>query len=268
LWVAGQYTIAGGLADARRLARQARVMEAATVAFLVRAGLAPGAVSLDVGCGDGQVTIAMARLAGPRGLAVGMDVDAEALAIAREAAARAGVRARFVRTGAARPGVAGVFDVVYSRLVLSHLIDPCEALRAMWAAVRPGGTVAVEDLHLGTLRSEPPVPALDALQAVYGQTVRFHGGDPTIGPRLRALLSACGLEDVREDTVDNPMDTVGEKLFLAELVHNMRAAIMAAGAASPGEIEALRAQVEAAARDPRTVFYQARIYQVRGRRAQ
>ena len=31
-WVAGEYTIAGGLADARRLARQAHVMEAATVA--------------------------------------------------------------------------------------------------------------------------------------------------------------------------------------------------------------------------------------------
>ena len=32
--VAGEYTIAAGLADAQRLARQARVMEAATSAFL------------------------------------------------------------------------------------------------------------------------------------------------------------------------------------------------------------------------------------------
>jgi predicted O-methyltransferase YrrM len=62
-----------------------------------RAGLAAGTASLDVGCGDGQVTVAMARLAGPRGLAVGMDVDADALAIAQAAAARGGVRARFVR---------------------------------------------------------------------------------------------------------------------------------------------------------------------------
>ncbi len=264
--VGGEYTIAGGLADARRLARQARVMEAATAAFLTRAGLAAGAAALDVGCGDGQVTIAMARLAGPRGLAVGMDVDAGALAIAWQAAARAGVRARFVRADAARLGAAGAFDLVYARLVLSHLIDPCAALRAMCAAARPGGAVAVEDLNFGTLRSEPAAPALDALQAVYGQTVRVHGGDPAIGPRLRALLSASGLQDVREDTADNLMTTVEEKLFLAELVRNMRAAILAAGAASAAEIEALQAQVEAAARDPRTVFYQARIYQVWGRR--
>jgi ubiquinone/menaquinone biosynthesis C-methylase UbiE len=93
--VAGEYTIAGGLADARRLARQAQVMQAATSAFLSRAGLAPGWVALDVGCGDGQVTIAMARVAGPRGRVVGVDTDAGALTIAREAAARAGVRAEF-----------------------------------------------------------------------------------------------------------------------------------------------------------------------------
>ncbi len=106
----GGNTIAGGLADAGRLARQAQVMQTATMAFLTRAGLAAGSAALDVGCGDGQVTIAMARRAGPRGLAVGVDVDAGALAIAQAAAARAGVQARFVRAGAAHLGAAGAFD--------------------------------------------------------------------------------------------------------------------------------------------------------------
>jgi ubiquinone/menaquinone biosynthesis C-methylase UbiE len=265
--VAGEYTIAGGLADARRLARQAQVMQDATAAFLTRAGLEAGTASLDVGCGDGQVTIVMARRAGPAGLAVGVDVDAGALAIGRAAAGRAGVRAGFVRADAAQVGTAGVFDLVYARLLLSHLIDPCAVLRAMRAAARPGGAVAVEDLNLGTLRGDPPTPALDDLQAVYGATVRFHGGDPTIGPRLRALLSGSGLAEVAEDTVENRMDTVEEKLFLAELVRNMRAAILAAGVASADQVDDLATRVEAAARDPRTVFYQAHIHQVWGRRA-
>ena len=75
------YTIRGGQADADRLARQAAVMASATRAFLTRAGLRPGWVCLDVGCGDGQVTVELARAVGPRGRAVGLDVDA--LAIAR-----------------------------------------------------------------------------------------------------------------------------------------------------------------------------------------
>ena len=78
-------------------------MEAATSAFLSRIGLAPGWASLDVGCGDGQVTIAMARIVGTRGRAVGVDADAEALAVAQEAAMRAGVRVEYVRADASRP---------------------------------------------------------------------------------------------------------------------------------------------------------------------
>jgi hypothetical protein len=47
----------------------------------------------------------------------------------------------------------------------------------------------------------------------------------------------------------------------------MRPAILAAGAATASELDALQARVQDAARDPGTVFYQARIYQVWGRRA-
>ena len=136
----------------------------------------------------------------------------------------------------------------------------------MRGAVRPGGWVAVEDLFTGTLRSEPPAPALDRLQEVYSATVRAHGGDPTIGPRLPALLAAVGLDEVREVTVENPMSAVEDKLFLAELVDNMRDAMLTSGAATASELDELRADVERAARDPERVFHQARIHQVWGRR--
>jgi hypothetical protein len=103
--------------------------------------------------------------------------------------------------------------------------------------------------------------------ARYGETVRYHGGDPTIGPRLRAILSAAELEAVREDTVANRMDTVDEKLLLPQLVHNMRASILEAGAATGAETDELEADVAQAARDPASVWHQARIHQVWGTRA-
>jgi SAM-dependent methyltransferase len=264
--MAGEYTIAGGLADAQRLARQAHVMASATSAFLARVGLTSGSSCLDVGCGDGQVTVAMAGVAGPSGRVVGFDVDAGALAIAREGAMHAGVSADFLHAEATRPIEVEAFDLAYARLLLSHLVDPAAAVRAMRAQVRPGGVVAVEDLFLGTLRSEPPTRSLDRLQELYGATVRFHGGDPTIGPRLPALLSASGLEDVCEQTVVNSMESVEEKLFLAQLVHNMRASMLEANAAIDAEIDALETSVEEAAHDPAIIFFQARIHQAWGRR--
>ena len=261
-----EYTIAGGLTDAQRLARQAHVMARASAAFLSRIGVAAGWACLDIGCGDGQVTIAMARAVGPSGRAVGVDIDGDALGLARDAARSAGSQATFERADAAGPIATEAFDLAYARLLLSHLVDPAAVVRAMRAAVRPGGTVAVEDLFVGTLRSVPEAPALDRLQEVYGATVRFHGGDPTIGPRLRALLSASGLEDVQEETVVNPMTTVEDKAFIAQLLGNMRAAILEARAATDTEIRELEEDVEQAARDPATIFYQARIHQVSGRR--
>ena len=262
----GEYTIAGGLTDAQRLARQAHVMAGATQRFLDGAGLTTGWSCLDVGCGAGQVTTARARAAGPAAGGGGAAAAAEALGVARAAAAQAGVTAEFVDDDAARPLGSGAFDLAYARLVLSHLVDPSAVVRAMASEVRPGGVVAVEDLFTGTLRSEPPAPALDRLQDVYSATVRFHGGDPTIGPRLPALLAAAGLIDVREATVANRMETVDDKLFLAQLVRNMRASILEAGAATDAEVDALEADVAAAARDPATAFFQARIHQVSGRR--
>jgi len=263
---ASEYTIAGGLTDAARLARQAHVMAQATSAFFARVGVGPGWRCLDVGCGDGQVAIELARRAGEDGRVVGLDVDAGAVQIAREAAGKAGVAVEFVVADASEVIDRPQFDLVYSRLLLSHLVDPSAGLRAMFAEARPGGWVAIEDLFTGTLRSEPSSPALDWLQQVYSATVRFHGGDPTIGPRLRALLTATGLEAVDEHTVANRIDSVEDKLFLAQLVHNMRGAMLKAGAASESDLDDLEAAVAQAARSPDTVFFQAQIHQVRGQR--
>jgi SAM-dependent methyltransferase len=264
--VSGDYTIAGGLADAQRLARQAHVMHDATEALLSRVGVRSGWSCLDVGCGDGQVTMELARIVGPNGRIVGIDIDAAALELARRNAIEAGMRVEFVQADATGLLEHGGFDLAYSRLLLSHLLEPLAALRSMSLQLRSGGAVAVEDLFLGTLRSDPPAPALDWLQEVYGATVRFHGGDPTIGPRLRALLSAAGLVGVEEHTVTNRIATVEDKLFLAQLVRNMRASTLAAGAATESELDTLQVQVERAARSPDSTFYQARIHQVWGRR--
>jgi ubiquinone/menaquinone biosynthesis C-methylase UbiE len=241
-------------------------MAEATDAFLSRLGLRAGWACLDVGCGDGQVTLELARAVGPTGRAVGIDIDEQALAIARRSAHQSGLSTEFIRADATEPPGRDAFDVAYARLLLSHLADPSAALRAMRSAVRAGGCVAVEDLFTGTLRSEPPAPALDRLQDVYSATVRAHGGDPTIGPRLPALVAAVGLDEVREDTVENRMTAVEDKIFLAELIDNMREAILASEAATASELDEIRDGVERAARDPERVFYQARIHQVWGRR--
>jgi SAM-dependent methyltransferase len=94
-------------------------MAEATGAFLDRAGLRPGWACLDAGCGDGQVTIHLAWVAGPGGRALGIDVDDDALEIARRAAEAAGVAASFARADVADSPERGAFDIAYARLLVS-----------------------------------------------------------------------------------------------------------------------------------------------------
>ncbi|GAA1847771.1 methyltransferase domain-containing protein [Pseudonocardia ailaonensis] len=261
------YTIRGGRTDADRLARQAEVMASASLDFLAGCGARPGAAVLDVGCGDGQVALALARLVGPGGRVLGVDVDPEAVAIARRTpAAVAGLDVTFRTGDASVPAGADEFDLAYARLLLSHLVDPMAVVRALRTAVRPGGVVAVEDLFTPALAAEPRVPALDDLADIYSATVRGHGGDPAIGPRLAAHLAAAGLVDVTERTVVNRMTTVGEKLFLVQLLENMRPAILAARSATDVEITRVVDAVSEAAARPDVTFLQARMHQVAGRR--
>src|SRR5689334_14558029 len=55
---------------------------------------------LDVGCGTGSTTVALARRLGANGAAVGIDISETMLAAARARAERESVAARFIRANA------------------------------------------------------------------------------------------------------------------------------------------------------------------------
>jgi 2-polyprenyl-3-methyl-5-hydroxy-6-metoxy-1,4-benzoquinol methylase len=55
-----------------------------TLDLLNRAGLKPGMACLDIGCGGGDVTLAMARLVGSSGRATGIDMDNTKVALAQQ----------------------------------------------------------------------------------------------------------------------------------------------------------------------------------------
>ena len=121
------------------------------------------------------------------------------------------------------------------------------------------------------------IPACSAARRAISSAPASESSPTTrpVGPTARASwmltcpsphLRAAGLVDVRERTVVNPMPSVQEKLFIAQLLDNMREAILTSGAATTDELDDLRAAVRAAAERPDTVFLQARIHQVSGRR--
>jgi SAM-dependent methyltransferase len=101
----------------------------------------PAARVLDVGCGCGDTTIALADWASG-GTVLGVDVSAPMLerAMAR-AAGRAGIS--FVMGDAAKlPLEPASFDVVFSRFGVMFFADPVGAFRNLRAATRAGGRLS------------------------------------------------------------------------------------------------------------------------------
>jgi SAM-dependent methyltransferase len=147
--------------------------------------LAPraGEVVLDVGCGKGAATFAIADHIGPEGRVLGLDASQGMLTHARRLADARGVRnVEWLLGDALAPDLPPAsVDVIASSLVLFFLPEPVTALRAWRELLRPGGRVGVTTFD----RFDP---AIDAL----GEVIDPHLPHDALDPRAPAEPDAFG----------------------------------------------------------------------------
>ncbi|PCC67002.1 SAM-dependent methyltransferase [Nannocystis exedens] len=116
------------------------MMAAYGEAVLQAAAARPGERVLDVGCGAGATSLALARAVQPGGAVVGVDVSVPLLERARERAAAAGLDLEFRRADASVDDLGpGGYDLLCSRFGVMFFADPVAAFRHLRAAARPGG---------------------------------------------------------------------------------------------------------------------------------
>jgi len=112
------------------------------------AGVKPGDKILDVGCGTGELTLAAQRVAGPTGLAVGIDPSPEGIEVARKKAERYSPSPTFtVGLIEKLDFPKGTFDVTVSRLVIHHLPDDLkrQGFAELYRVLKPGGRLFMVD---------------------------------------------------------------------------------------------------------------------------
>ena len=120
--------------------------------LLDRAGVGPGMRVLDAGSGPGRLTIPAAERVGPAGEVVALDVQGAMLARVRHRAAARGllnVRTALggIESGPGVPGVqAGTFDGALLVAVLGEVPGREAAMRALHAALKPGGVLSVTEV--------------------------------------------------------------------------------------------------------------------------
>ncbi|WP_375785692.1 class I SAM-dependent methyltransferase [Bradyrhizobium sp. Pha-3] len=111
--------------------------------LLVRAVSAAAASDvLDIGCGTGATTFAVARVLGPQGHCTGIDISEPMIAAARARAEREALPADFICADAQTHGFAPAsFDMIISRLGVMFFADPVRAFANLRRAARPGAAL-------------------------------------------------------------------------------------------------------------------------------
>jgi ubiquinone/menaquinone biosynthesis C-methylase UbiE len=262
-----RYVIRGGREGYDRLKLLARALGPGTEQLFDRIGLRSGLRCLDLGCGGGEVSFAIAERVGPDGQVVGIDMDEVKVGLAREAAHERGLSNVELRIGDVTAwDEPEVYDVVFARTLLQHLQDPVALLRRMWRGVRPGGVLAVEDADFAASFCEPPSEAFDRALAWYREALRRRGGDPEIGLHLHGHLAAAGVSGARVAIVQR-VDADGA---VKELTHSTleatAQAIVDEGLATPEEIAEALAGLAAVTADAGTLIGLPRTFQVWARK--
>jgi len=112
------------------------------------AELREGETVLDLGSGGGIDVILSARRVGPTGLAFGLDMTDEMLALARRNAEEAGVTNAIFLKGVIEqvPLPAESVDVVISNCVVNLSVDKPAVLTEMARVLKPGGRIGISDV--------------------------------------------------------------------------------------------------------------------------
>ena len=152
---------------------------------------------LDLGCGSGRLTVALAQAGAT---VTGLDTSRERLEQARRRAGESGVELELVEASMndPLPFENGSFDAATSRLVLMAAADPADTLRELRRVVVPGGSIATviwASLDRNPWFAAPRAAIAAVLGAERAAFARVFGklGDPAEAAEVHR---AAGLQDV------------------------------------------------------------------------
>jgi ubiquinone/menaquinone biosynthesis C-methylase UbiE len=206
-------------------------------AYLKLIDLPYTAAVLDLGCGTGVVTRAIAARDRFSGTVTGIDQSPEFLAAAERLAADAGVgdRVEFVVGDAHELDLpAASFDAAVGHTLISHVRDPLAVLAEAARVIRPGGVVVVFDGDYASLTFGCSDPQLG--QAIERAIQSMIMSSPRVMREVPRLLPEAGLQLIA--TQAHVYAEAGSSSFLLNLAETYGPLATLNGLASAAHVDA------------------------------
>ena len=230
-------TIVEQLAAAMELRATEPAQQAMLAAYLDDAGLPDGARILEIGCGTGAISRALATRPGVAEV-VGVDPSPGLIARAeRLAADHANVSYRR-GDGRRLPVEPGEFDAVVLHTVLSHAPEPAVMLAEARRSLRPDGPIAIFDGDYSTMTVA--IGPHDPLQMCAEAFRDAYVHDPWIVRRLPSMLAEAGFEQIRLRS--HGYTQTSDANYMLSVIDRGAAALAGAGRVSEALVEALKAE--------------------------
>lgn len=227
--------------ERERLDALGDLLDFETTRILSSIGIQPGQSFLEIGAGSGTIANWFAKQTGPSGRVVATDLTTSFMQHLDDPAIE--VQEHNLMTDDLDDGE---FDIAHARLVLEYIPEAKTAIERMFAAVRPGGWIVVEDIDV----SESVIEAMNrfvsppaecelhrrlehAIHALFSGI----GADPGWGSRIPETMREVGVDNLNVSIRTPYFGGMTSHDFPRMTVQHLQERIVAAGLMDQGEVD-------------------------------
>jgi SAM-dependent methyltransferase len=243
-----------------RLSLLEAMLDPWTIRNLGKVGVREGWRCLEIGGGGGSIAEWLCHQVGSNGHVVATDLEPRLLE-AVNASNLEVWRHDILR----EPLPENAFDLVHARAVLGFLPEPAETIGKMAAALKPGGSLLLEEAdNISAIPDPSMTPAATALSKKAREAMRNHlGYDGECGRHLYHDVSINGIGEVQaEGFVAVQIGGTPSARFWKITLEQVQDQLLEAGLLTSAELEDYRSLLES----PEFRWFTSMVVSVRGRR--